>query len=1308
MADPTGVNQLMQKVLQDAAHNLEKLFETDLADLRTQNTDLRQENVNLRDEVKSLNGQIEQLKQTMRRQEEYPGMEMENSFAAFRKDYPYDQELMLKLLDASDQVIKTKEEIRKLEIQNGHLEKERDSHRTSLKAVEAAWDEALAEVKKRDEQLEAIQSELAKREAENNQLHSRLNDEVKIYEKSLKGKQKVISELEGQVAVLKKAQMSNKENVQLGSDATSNGVTPLQDVTSNVPDVPPSKTLDGRYVALAKRYKLLEDKYDKLHKLHNDSLAKFHASRERWATYKRQVQKGLARINDAHSSSSKKHPGTLGTGPAPSLPNRDGELGAVEVATPTSRKTLRAALVTEWKVNLEQMDAEDRAMMESLPPMQGNPSATLHQEGGQVVDPHSAPHDHVAPAALIPPHRAYSPTISEEPLSQLPATRLRELDSDPPIPERDHGVQEIGEIDPVTAGPMEARGPALGSFNHSRGTSLIPPPPPPEKVIPQTATSGDSPGPSNVSLRMERQSASSGRAHVNPRPKINQLEAAFFVKPEPVDDLVLLSSREDVSRPVTPRPLYSGPNGKAPIRAKSSPPSSPSRVPAPETTTASVLGKRKTPRNYPEPSDPPVGTRSVDRPPNTARPANSDPNDYSRYKGRGRYAQAARSNAQDISAIYEIDRSRNGGLSHVYDAVVRNKKQRRQMDATDCECCKGYYDAVGYLPPINRGPRWRSPSPNPLSSKGECPHHGAESVGMVRSNSDSFLAASSRETEQRRGHMKEISRHRHEWAPPATPPDYWHIGFPDTQQIDSINRRAEAHYQAKRAQIEHEASTIPVENIDAVFNYLIPIFEYLFLAPATVTDGQEAYPTLDFKHHTAVYTLVYNVITSSRKLENSPTFYSRLEGYADEPIGKIKAQIFPNGPGVPVAQYLPAYLTAWTRFNNRATNVHRVLSYFNRHWVKREEDEGRGARIADLTKWGYPLEADVDKESAEMCAKAASDATILPVRALFLRKWRLLVVGDLNLSEIVTHVQSLEEEEKKKLAKEVYSSFWTVGVDPTKDEMVVLKEIFNPAPPAAAPAETPASETAPAADATATEGQNAELFVNRDDRINAVTSSFRDLCPYASLMGISIWLIPAAEAFQPLEDLIATLSAKYDSPMFQPHITVLSLPSNKSISIDSILPPETEFPPAFDVTFSKVCTGRTYFQSVLIELELDSTGPLQKLYERILEWNASNLIHKDEETSDGSHPVKPSRRPYYPHISLYYGDIAMDAKESIITELIGECRVKQKGDNGTFTTVAGVENGLRVNEMWVVLTEGPVEGWNVLKKVPLKPGASQP
>lgn len=95
-----------------------------------------------------------------------------------------------------------------------------------------------------------------------------------------------------------------------------------------------------------------------------------------------------------------------------------------------------------------------------------------------------------------------------------------------------------------------------------------------------------------------------------------------------------------------------------------------------------------------------------------------------------------------------------------------------------------YYDAVGQMPPRLKAPRWRSETPE-MSDREEAP--GSSSAAAIAA------------------HKNEISRHRYQWAPPSTPPDYWHIGFPSTQQVEEINRKAAIIHEQKRKYMAAEA-----------------------------------------------------------------------------------------------------------------------------------------------------------------------------------------------------------------------------------------------------------------------------------------------------------------------------------------------------------------------------------------------------------------------------------------------------------------------------------------------------------------------
>ncbi|KAJ7102473.1 hypothetical protein B0H15DRAFT_814794 [Mycena belliarum] len=177
----------------------------------------------------------------------------------------------------------------------------------------------------------------------------------------------------------------------------------------------------------------------------------------------------------------------------------------------------------------------------------------------------------------------------------------------------------------------------------------------------------------------------------------------------------------------------------------------------------------------------------------TSTPANTCASkaltDYSAFKGRGRYGKASATGKDTINESYAIDPAQNSGRDFQYDAVVRGKDDRRRMAGGDCECCRDYYEAIGPLPSRLQPPLWRSPPASPEKAAGARPCRRADAG-----------------REDITAHKQAISRHRHNWARASTPPSYWHIGFPTTQEAESINEKAARMHSQKRHDVEAEAA----------------------------------------------------------------------------------------------------------------------------------------------------------------------------------------------------------------------------------------------------------------------------------------------------------------------------------------------------------------------------------------------------------------------------------------------------------------------------------------------------------------------
>ncbi|KAI5454056.1 hypothetical protein NCC49_005047 [Naganishia albida] len=158
---------------------------------------------------------------------------------------------------------------------------------------------------------------------------------------------------------------------------------------------------------------------------------------------------------------------------------------------------------------------------------------------------------------------------------------------------------------------------------------------------------------------------------------------------------------------------------------------------------------------------------------------------------------------------YEINPDRNHGLSYAYHQVERRKEERKKLTGHGCIECENYYNAVGEMPVVSRAPIWRSPSPESKckdvrGSARKCPH-GRHVVGEDAAE-DEHGDHGDEMTEQGKQRVKNrISRHREDWTAPSTPPMYWNIGFPSTQDVAVINQEAQRQKEAKRAEMRREA-----------------------------------------------------------------------------------------------------------------------------------------------------------------------------------------------------------------------------------------------------------------------------------------------------------------------------------------------------------------------------------------------------------------------------------------------------------------------------------------------------------------------
>ncbi|CUA74955.1 hypothetical protein RSOLAG22IIIB_01590 [Rhizoctonia solani] len=182
-------------------------------------------------------------------------------------------------------------------------------------------------------------------------------------------------------------------------------------------------------------------------------------------------------------------------------------------------------------------------------------------------------------------------------------------------------------------------------------------------------------------------------------------------------------------------------------------------------------------------------------------------------------------------------------------------------------------------------------------------------------------------------------------------------------------------------------------------------------------------------------------------------------------------------------------------------------------------------------------------------------------------------------------------------------------------------------------------------------------------------------------MGLSLWLVPSPSEFERLQPVLDDLAKHGKGPAFQPHVTLVSVPTSTRIP-----PLGFDQTPPMILRFLKVQTGKSYFQSVLIAIEPNSA-----------------LVNAHDSVRQALGCPLPPGGSYFPHLSLFYGD-DQELKESLVRRLYEQgTAVPREGEAGD--TVAGMSQ-IHVEEVWLVRSEGPPEAWEVLEKWKLGAGIS--
>ncbi len=163
----------------------------------------------------------------------------------------------------------------------------------------------------------------------------------------------------------------------------------------------------------------------------------------------------------------------------------------------------------------------------------------------------------------------------------------------------------------------------------------------------------------------------------------------------------------------------------------------------------------------------------------------------------------------------------------------------------------------------------------------------------------------------------------------------------------------------------------------------------------------------------------------------------------------------------------------------------------------------------------------------------------------------------------------------------------------------------------------------------------------------------------------SIWLIPDGKNYTNLSHLICKLSEKYNSPFFEPHVTLIGNLSGKKEEIISKSSKLASQISPYKIKISNPAYLNEYFKSLFLKVEKTK---------EVMDANlkAKEIFSYNKESE------------YFPHLSLMYGNSSPDIKEKIISKL------------------EKINLEFKVEELYLFSTAGKPENWYEIEKFDLK------
>lgn len=136
----------------------------------------------------------------------------------------------------------------------------------------------------------------------------------------------------------------------------------------------------------------------------------------------------------------------------------------------------------------------------------------------------------------------------------------------------------------------------------------------------------------------------------------------------------------------------------------------------------------------------------------------------------------------------------------------------------------------------------------------------------------------------------------------------------------------------------------------------------------------------------------------------------------------------------------------------------------------------------------------------------------------------------------------------------------------------------------------------------------------------------------ARISGYSLWLMPGQELSDRLTRIISQLSRQYTGPPFSPHVTLLGQVQGREEDVKKKTEEIAKTLRPYEIRLN----GFDYFDEFFMALfiKADETQAVMEAHAL-----AGKFFPKENE------------RSYMPHLSLFYGNLPVETKKSIIADL---------------------------------------------------------